>query len=133
MTKNFIKFNAQSFKPYPKPEKIVKTKKAYKYNRKPTGEKQIFLEIWNERPHSSQISNDHIPSPTPSNFLHVLPKALNKYPKLKLDKQNIILATEQEHHFWDNQRYIIKDDPQWSFMFELEQTLIKKYKLLYSK
>ncbi len=131
MNKNFIKFNAQSFKPDPKPTKSTKPKKAYTYKRKPTGEKQIFLEIWNERPHASQISNDPISHPTPSNFLHVLPKALNKYPKLKLDKQNIVLATEQEHHFWDNQRYLIKNDPQWSFMFELEETLKQKHKILY--
>lgn len=126
MTK-FVKLNGSSFRPDPKPEKQVKEKKPYRYRRKPTGEKEVFDDIWNERPHVSQISDEPITEAMPINFLHVLPKAQNKYPKLKLDKQNIVLGTADEHYTWDHRRKTILNDPKWKWMFELEATLKAKY------
>jgi hypothetical protein len=118
------------FKPDPKPIKVIKKKSKYQWKRKPTGEKELFLEIWEERPHHSQISGLYIHQPTPSNFLHVIPKAQNKYPKFKLNKQNIIIGTEDEHYYWDHNRKDIENDPKWAFMFELEASLKEQYKLL---
>lgn len=114
------------FKPDPKPEKKAKVKKAYRYKRKPTGEKQVFKTIWDESPHASQIGGVDIIDPTPTNFLHVLPKAKNKYPKFKLNPQNIILGTVYEHYVWDHKRSLATG-PEWKFMFELEESLKKQY------
>lgn len=73
-----------------------------KKQRKATGERDMFLEIWNERPHNSQLSGrpllpighrDWI-----KQFLHVLGKGT--YPELRLCKDNILLGLPDEH---DNQ------------------------------
>lgn len=118
------------FRPDPKPEKKVKIKKPYVYKRKPTGEMQVFLEIWNERPHVSQITGEAIKIPSPTNFIHILPKAQNKYPKFKLNKQNIVIGTEEDHYNWDHNRKSIENNPIWKWMFELEESLKQQYKLL---
>ncbi len=133
--RTFIKFNnSGKFNPDPKPEKTVKVKKVYKYKRKPTGEAAIFKEIWNERPHVCQICNCIIPSPEPGNFLHVLPKAQNKYPKMKLFKPNIVLGCDYRgndcHHNWDNNRSDLLLLSFWDWMFELEASLKEQYKKL---
>lgn len=125
------------FRPDPKPEKVEKKKKPYKFKKKPTGEAKIFEEIWNERPHVSQISGEPIHEPMPINFLHVLAKGQNKYPKFILNKQNIILGTDAEHHIWDNARHLIskKNDEtkyyNWKMMLELEESLKQQYKEKY--
>jgi len=86
--RNFIKQNlANRFRPDPKPEKVIKPKKKYSFKKKPTGEAQVFEKIWNERPHFCQICFTPIPEASPSNFMHVLAKGLNKYPKFKLNPQ----------------------------------------------
>ena len=115
-------------RPDPKPEKVLKAKKPYKYIRKPTGEAEVFKMIWEERPHKSQIGGEKITEAKPINFLHVLPKAKNKYPEFKLLKQNIVLGTAEEHRLWDEGRETIRNNPKWQWMFELEETLIAKYK-----
>jgi hypothetical protein len=114
----------------PKPEKVVKPKKGLTYKRKATGEKEIFEQIWNERPHFCQICFTPIGEATPSNFPHILPKGQNKYPKMKLDKQNILLGCEDCHVLWDNKRKSILQHPDWQWVFELEECLKEKYKLL---
>ncbi len=119
-----------TFRPDPKPEKKIKVKKQYRYVKKATGEKAVFEEIWNERPHISQISGEPIIDPTPTNFLHVLPKAQNKYPLFKLNKQNIILGTEDNHYDWDHNRAGIQNDPAWQWVFELEASLKEQYSKL---
>lgn len=125
--RNFVKLNCKTFRPDPKPEGKKKEKKPYRYKRKATGEKEVFDIIWKERPHASQISGTKIKEPKPINFLHVLPKAQNKYPKFKLLKQNIVLGTDEEHHIWDHNRKSVENDPKWKWMFELEASLKAKY------
>lgn len=56
----------------------------------------FFLEIWNERPHQSELSRIHLGNePLSYMFDHLLEKS--KYPELAYDKRNIILVTLQEH------------------------------------
>lgn len=56
----------------------------------------LFLEIWNERPHRSQISGDWLGrEPLSCMFDHLLEKS--KWPQFKYDKRNIILLTCSEH------------------------------------
>ena len=121
-------YKPNAFRPDPKPERVLKQKKRYKFIKKATGEKEVFKMIWDERPHRSQISGKVISEATPTNFLHVLPKAKNKYPEFKLLKQNIVLGTAEEHRLWDEERESIRDNPKWQWVFELEETLKDKYK-----
>ena len=57
---------------------------------------EFFLSIWKERTHKSEISGDHLgKEPLSTFFHHILPK--EKYPQAKLDEENIILLTLDEH------------------------------------
>ncbi len=125
---NFVKLNCNRFTPDLKPDKVIKPKKVYQYKRKATGEGVLFDEIWKERPHKSQISGDPIHEPAPINFMHVLAKGQNKYPKFKLLKENIVLVTDEEHFQFDNARHEIVDDKDWIWIFLLEAELKKRYK-----
>lgn len=58
--------------------------------------RELFLKIWNKRPHHSQVSGTHLGSePLSSYFHHILPKS--KYPELDLVEENVILLTLDEH------------------------------------
>lgn len=58
--------------------------------------RNFFLEIWNKRPHKSEISGDYLGKEAMSTYFHhILPK--NKYPEASLDEENIILLTLEEH------------------------------------
>lgn len=126
-------FNPNKFTPDPKPEPKAKKKaKGLSRYKKPTGEKPMFENIWNSRPHKSEISETPIPEPSPFNFLHVIPKGQNKYPKFKLYEKNIVLGTYDEHHIWDNARHLADpEDPKWARMYALEAVLIQEYKIKY--
>ena len=58
--------------------------------------RNLFLEIWKERKHYSEVSGDYLgKEPLSTFFHHILPKS--KYPELEYDKSNIILLTLDEH------------------------------------
>jgi hypothetical protein len=122
--RNFIKLNNAD----PKPEKVIKEKKSYSFKKKPTGEKEVFEKIWAERPHFCQICFTPIGEASPTNFMHVLAKGLNKYPKFKLNPQNILLACSDCHHIWDHARHKVNQFFNW--VFELESSLKEQYKKL---
>lgn len=123
-----IKFN-----PQPKTITPKKAKKPWRYVNKPTGEKEVFESIWNERPHLSQVNDE--PLGDEANvcfFAHILPKGKNKYPEFKLNKQNIVLMSFDQHHLWDNgSRGELRLLPEWDKIFELEASLKEQYKLLH--
>jgi hypothetical protein len=78
--------------------------KPYKYNKKPTGEKDVFLEIWEERERVSfvtgvELSQYEETDLFPNLFAHVLSK--KQYPKFRLNKKNIVLLTPDEHYLYD--------------------------------
>jgi hypothetical protein len=65
---------------------------------------QFFLRIWNKRPHHSQISMDYLgKEPLSVFFHHILPK--EKYPEARLDEENIIFLTLDEHSDVENNMY----------------------------
>ena len=66
--------------------------------RKPTGEKAVFREIWDERPHHCEVCKVAIREATASNFSHLLPKG--SYPDYRLDKRCIVLKCEACHEVW---------------------------------
>lgn len=56
----------------------------------------VFMEIWKERPHYSQISGKWLGNePATCMFDHLLEK--NEHPVWKYEKENIILITCEEH------------------------------------
>ena len=90
------------FKCYRKWLRETKPKKSY--FRKPTGEKEMFEEIWNERTHVSFLTDvsldKYMGSPFYfSLFAHVLSK--KHFPLKRLDKDNIVLLTPREHVLFD--------------------------------
>jgi len=60
---------------------------------------KLFLQIWNEREHVSQLSGKPLFYPNHLKwhwqFAHILGK--NVAPKWKMNKENIILVTPKEH------------------------------------
>jgi len=101
----------------------------YKYVRKATGEAELFEEIASEREWVDFVTGEKLWKLTPTQFIHVLPKALNKYPLFKLYKENIVLGSNDTHFKWDNvPRNELKKDPRFDKLFVLEAQLIEEYK-----
>jgi|SRR5690606_15747260 len=70
-------------------KKVVDKKEIEKQNK-------LFLEIWKERPHKSEVSGEKIYGECKTIYMHhILPKS--KYPKFKFYKKNIIILTGDEH------------------------------------
>lgn len=82
-----------------KPVKISYIKN--KFN-KPSGEKELFGEIWNERPHYCENKNCNAflgHEPLIQFFSHR--KSKGARPDLRLDKSNIDLLCSKCHHEWE--------------------------------
>jgi hypothetical protein len=126
----YVKLTSGAFKPCPKPEKIIKEKKAYTFKKKPTGEKELFETIWEQRGPYSEISGQYLGEFNVCYFMHILPKAKNKYPHFKLNPDNIVLGTLQEHFNFDNARHKCTG-PEWQKIFDKEAELKEEYKFLY--
>ncbi len=134
-TEGFIRVGATS----PMVRKPIK-KKPIQYRRKRTGEKEVFESIWEQATKDSQatcfVCNKNIMEPTPSNFAHILPKALNKYPLFKLNPDNIKLFCHDSysscHHRFDKEPRSTLKEPMWKKVFELEEQLKEEYKNLKS-
>lgn len=119
-----------------RPPKPIK-KQPIKWKHEPTGQKEVFEEIWEERPHRCFVSGDPIHEPKPENFAHVLAKGLNKYPKFKLYKKNIQLMLPHLHslydHGYEEQRQKSGHAEGWAKLYALRDELIEEYKNLYGK
>lgn len=102
----------------------------------------IFHEIWDERPHKSEISGqdlDWICEGTDlwrSCFAHLLPKG--KYPQYRNNKANILLLEPIEHSLIDMGTQDQRDEyfkeklaegvfVDWSRFYSLQEQLKKKY------
>lgn len=71
--------------------------------RKPTGERELFEEIWNERPHECENCGRGLGSVAIANyFSHHKPKG--KYPEFRLDKSNIDLLCMDCHYCWEHDK-----------------------------
>lgn len=96
----------------------------------------MFAQIWEERPHVSQVGGAAMMSAGPENFAHVLAKGINKYPHLRFCPWNIFLMTFKEHHLWDNgtleemMKYAdeIEDMSCWDNLMEKAKDLKEYYK-----
>ena len=106
--------------------------------KKATGQRELFDEIWAERKQVSFLSNKRLShyENTPfwfNLFAHVLSKALNKYPKFILHKENIILLTPEEHTLLDHgsesqrEKYAEENQCDWDDIYDLKEKLKEDY------
>lgn len=113
---------------FPDPKPTPKQKKPYlgiKRSIKATGQKTIFMEIWNERPHVSEVSGEYLGNePNVSFFSHILGK--KAYPRFILNKNNILLMTFEEHYEFD---FGSPEGSMWDKVFELKEQLKIEYHL----
>lgn len=95
--------------------------------RQPTGELELFKEVWNERPHVSELSGDKLYFFDINNFHHLLTK--KTYEKFRLYKPNIILLTKAEHFQIHNvaQSILVSQDSRWQKVFDKYQQLKENY------
>jgi hypothetical protein len=107
-------------------KKPSKPFQSYAY-KEPTGEAELFAEIAETREWVCFVSGEPLYELKPNQFLHVLPKALNKYPKYKLYAKNVILASDDIHIQWDFSPRSELTDPIWEPLFKLEAELKQQY------
>lgn len=89
-------------------------------------ELEMFKEIWRERPHYSEVSGEPLEAFSPVYFSHILSKGA--YPEQRLNKENIILKTYDEHRIWESgDRELLRKLPMWKKVFETQDKLKTKY------
>ena len=82
----------------------------------------FFLDIWNKKPHKSEISGQYLgKEPLSTYFHHILPKS--KYPEACLDEENIILLTMEEHD------QVEMDPTRYEEVNKRREQLKKKYEI----
>ena len=107
-------------------EKIVQSLALLEEALKPSNQKELFLTIWKQRPHRSAVSGDHLgQEPLAWMFSHILPKGM--WPEGKLDPDNVVLMTLEEHQQWENGKSKVRGNHRWVEIFELEARLREKY------
>lgn len=111
--------------------------KKYSYIKPKTGEADLFYIIWIESNQCCFVCDKPIIYPVASNFAHILPKALNKYPLFKLHKPNIkVFCHDNEgscHMRWDKAPHSTLTEAMWQKVFELEVKLKDEYKYYKNK
>ncbi len=71
-----------------------------KYRKKPTGERALFLKLWEEREHKCQVTGVTLSEPKVHYFSHLLPKS--RWPEARLDPANIWIVHEDVHAEWQH-------------------------------
>ena len=66
---------------------------------KPSGELEVFKEIWDERHHVSELSGKPLGKFNVCYFSHIISKGSR--PDLRGSKENIMLMTFDEHQLWE--------------------------------
>lgn len=102
----------------------------YRYVKKATGESDLFADLSAERDWVCFVTGTRMNHLTPTSFLHVLPKALNRFPLFKLNPKNIVLALDEIHHRWDHTPRSTLTEPYWQKLFDLEAELKLEYENL---
>jgi len=106
---------------------LNRKKKQAKKKVNPGDQKKMFIEIWKERPHVSELSGEYLGDEMNAWFFaHILGKGA--YPHLKLVKENIMLVTQAEHWTLDQQTHRAKAYDLYDPFFEKAQQLKEKYR-----
>lgn len=107
-----------------------------KERKKPTGEFDLFCEIWDERDRVSFVSGKALHDFRETKlfvscFAHILSKGA--FPKFRLNRDNIVLLTPHEHHLLDfgsetmRTNYGIQNNCSWDSLYELKEQLKNDY------
>jgi hypothetical protein len=89
-------------------------------------QRELFIRIWMTRPRRSQVSDVKLgPDMCAWMFSHVLPKST--YPAGKVDEENIVLMTFDEHQKWEHHQSELLFTKRWKWVFELKEKLKNKY------
>jgi len=123
---------AKQKKEYDKNKWMKGQKQLKDSGKKPTGEKEMFDEIWNERPRVSHVSGESLQRWEDTKlfvnlFSHILPKG--NYSRYRLNKENIILLTPQQHLNWHSytRDKLLTMDAGWRKVFDLYDKLKEEY------
>lgn len=104
-------------------KKRDKGRKSIKKIYKTTGERNLFMEIWNERLHVSEVSGTPLgEDPKAGFFAHCLSKGA--FPGFRLRKDGIFLLTLNEHAEYDG---AMRNDPKYKKLKDKAQELKKEY------
>lgn len=126
----------------PQPKKGMPDKKAkkplkrtrIKYKPKGSDLPDVLEEIAANREWVCFVTDVKLWCLTATSFAHVLPKALNKYPKFRTYDRNIVLVADEIHYLLDHTpRSELKKDPRFNKLFALEADLKEEYERLYGK
>lgn len=90
---------------------------------------EFFKEIWNSRPHKSEVTGASLNYEfNPAMFFvfsHILTK--KAYPKFRHNERNIMLMTLKEHHIWEFEKDTVKNDWFWQKVFKRRDELKQEY------
>lgn len=102
-------------------------------------ETELFRHVWDTVPHYSYVSGIPITEPSPANFAHVLSKAVNRHPHFRLNPDNILLVTREEHNLIDQGTQAARDrycqrirTASFGPFYKKREELEKQYEILYS-
>lgn len=103
-------------------------------------EKALFLLIWKQFPHKSYLSGEDLEKYFGTDFfwdcfIHVLPKRLNAFPQFRLNPDNIILGTPQEHQSIDQGTADGREkmiDCDWKGFEQKYNKLLKQYDKMFA-
>lgn len=111
-------------------KKVSKSFVSYSY-KESTGEAEVFLSVWGNSNQRCFVCNKPILYPIASNFMHVLAKAPNKFPKYRLYEPNIVLGCHDSetscHHRYDHMPLSTLVEPIWNPLFNLRDKLKAQY------
>lgn len=88
--------------------------------RKPTGERELFTQLWAKCKGKSEVSDKPLLPPEHPQFhfqgSHILNK--NTYPDYRLDPRNIVMVTVDEHSYWTNEPGRCMIDTRWDHVWK---------------
>lgn len=86
---------------------------------------ELYKQIWDERPHVSEVSGEPIKEFNVCCFMHLLNK--NTFSQIKHDKRNIFLVLPSEHDQYDNiGRKELTENPLWKPVFDRRLLLLRE-------
>lgn len=94
--------------------------------KKPSGELQMFKELYKERGGKCQVTGQAIDF-HPISFLHIIGKG--PYPKFRLNKDNIYMVIPEIHLLYDcaSKLHLLSKYPKAEIIYELKEILKIKY------
>ena len=96
------------------------------YTKKPTGEKEVFKEIWEELDNNCYVCSKQLTNYSHIYMSHILSKGA--YPAFRLNKKNIIIKCFSCHQKWDfGIKSDLKKDSKWDGVFDLFFKLKRAY------